>query len=473
MFIIEVIVMKKRLAEKLISDENIKLSRESELQRQLDLELAKNEPDYDRVDELVNAVLAERQNVPDAGEVTQKIAAIIEQGDNSPDEESVYGVEIYHRSRWQRFAAAAAAVILVAGAGTTGILLLGSNRNVSPEMRSSEYVTAKIQDSSITVSAANTAPESSQPIIAETTAESYVSQTTIPVNTETVTNTVTSATALHTEKQTVTTSATALHTEKQTVTTSVQDNVSEVAETPLKTLDPLLFTETTAVNETLEVNGTEIPSGSVAVSVKLNEKKLFSTAEMSFTLSGYEPVTDSSGRPALTTTAYNDEFAAAGSVSGSKLFFDCVYYSFHDEPYNGELFTFYVKPTGENPTVTTESFSVSEAVQPETYDGSDKWYVIGDINGDGEITPADAAAVIKTLNNVNSILQYEVIKRYPEYYFPDIVSLHAAYIWNTPDEMIKEPVISNTAKEILAYCTDRSVGKEYSGKSYIGCKYYK
>ena len=459
MFIIEVIVMKKRIAEKLLSDENIKLSRESELQRQLDLELAKNEPDYDKVDELVNAVLAERQNVPDAGEVTQKIAAIIEKGDNSSDEESVSGVEIYHRSRWKRFAAAAASVILVAGAGTTGILLLGSRRNVSPEMRSSEYVTAKLQGSSITVSATNTAPESLQPIIAETTAEAYVSQTTIPVNTETVTTTVTSATALHTEKQ--------------TVTTSVQDNVSEVAETPLKTLDPLLYTETAVIEETLEVNGTEIPSGSVAVSVKLNEKKLFSTAEMSFTLSGYEPVTDSSGRPVLTTTAYNYEFAAAGSVSGSKLFFDCVYYSFHDEPYNGELFTFYVKPTGENPTVTTESFSVSEAVQPETYDGSDKWYVTGDINGDGEITPADAAAVIKTINNVNSILQYEVIKRNPEYYFPDIVSLHAAYIWNTPDEMIKEPVISDTAKELLGYCADISAGKEYSGKSYIGCKYYK
>ena len=459
MFIIEVIVMKKRLAEELLSDENIKLSRESELQQQLDLELAKTEPDFDRVDELVSAVLAERQNVPDARDVTQKIAAIIEQGDNSPDEESVSGVEIYHRRRWKRFAAAAASVLLVVGAGATGILLLGSHSNVSPEMRSSEYITAKNQDSSITVSGAITTLAALQPIIAETTAEGYVSQTTIPVNADTVTTTMTTATALHTEKQ--------------TVTTAVKDNVSEVSEPPLKTLDPLLFTETAVIEETLEVNGTEIPAGSVAVSVKLSEKKLFSTTEMSFTLSGYDAVTDSSGRPVITTTAYNYEFAAAGSVSGNKLYFDCVYYSFHDEPYNGELFTFYVRPTGGNAAVTTESFSVSEAVQPEMYDGSDKWYVIGDINGDGVITPADAAEVIKTINNVNSILQYEVIKRSPEYYFPDIVSLHAAYIWNTPDEMIKEPVISDTAKELLGYCADISAGKEYSGKSYIGCKYYK
>ena len=451
--------MKKRLAELLLADDDIKVSSENELRQQLDNELAKPSPDYDKADKLVSAILAERGVVPDAGDISRRIAAVETAEDAFSDGETISGVEIYHVSKWRRYAAAAAAVVLVAGAGSAGVLLLGRHRNISPEIKTSEYVTAEIQETSLAVSGTSTAADVSQPLAAEVTGTTADTQTTVNRSDAAVTAEVTSPATLPNEKPAVTSAA--------------QDNSGEVTVPSEKKPDSPLFTETAAISGTFTADGTAIPAGTVAVTVRLSEKKLFSYAEMCFTLDGYEPLTNSQGRPVITSPAHQNEFAAAGSVRGERLFFDCAYYSYHNEPFKGELFTFYVKPTDTCAAVTLDSSVFSDAVQPDTYTGSDEWYVIGDINGDGRITPADSAAVIKTINTVNSSLQYEVIKRNAEYYFPDIVSLHAAYIWNTPDEMIKDPVISETDNEILAYCADMAAGNEYSGTSYIGFKYYK
>lgn len=238
-------------------------------------------------------------------------------------------------------------------------------------------------------------------------------------------------------------------------------------------------TETVATATT--VDGTSIPAGTVAITVSISNNSGFSTSSVKLDLgSAYDVVLDSEGKPVVSA-----ETALGESLIGSYNKEDIVVItsaSVDENTVNGEMFTFYAY-ADENSSDTAINILDSEMDETASADASgistcsttDTRCICGDINGDGVITAVDAANILSALDLVNrDRLHYDIACEDPQYYFPGILSVRAAYIWNFGSDFNESseveivPVTSNTSQEILDYYACQQADELYTGTSYIG-----
>ncbi len=234
-------------------------------------------------------------------------------------------------------------------------------------------------------------------------------------------------------------------------------------------------TETVATATT--VDGTSIPAGTVAITVSISNNSGFSTSSVKLDLgSAYDVVLDSEGKPVVSAGT-----ALGESLIGSYNKEDIVVItsaSVDENTVNGEMFTFYAY-TDE--TSSDKSVNILDSQMDETASGistcstTDTRCICGDINGDGVITAVDAANILSALDLVNrDRLHYDIACEDPQYYFPGILSVRAAYIWNFGSDFNESseveivPVTSNTSQEILDYYACQQADELYTGTSYIG-----
>lgn len=234
-------------------------------------------------------------------------------------------------------------------------------------------------------------------------------------------------------------------------------------------------TETVATATT--VDGISIPAGTVAITVSVSNNSGFSTSSVKLDLgSAYDVVLDSEGKPVVSAGT-----ALGESLIGSYNKEDIVVItsaSVDENTVNGEMFTFYAY-TDETSSDTAINILDSEMDETASADASgistcsdtEGTYICGDINGDGVITAVDAANVLSALSLINrDSLPYFLASMDPQYYFPGIDSIKAAYIWtyDFSDISAVPPVTNATAQEILDYYSLKQAGETYNGDSYIG-----
>lgn len=266
------------------------------------------------------------------------------------------------------------------------------------------------------------------------------------------------------------------------VTSSVTTTTAELLPEKQPLPERVLTLRTEKLIENVTADGITLPENAYAVTVSVENNTGFSLLAVRFDTGEGTVLTDTKGRPIVTAEG-EDAPVAVGSVNGGTTAFAVssghrfIYrgvperrYSPSGMPYteSGELFTFYT--TAEVPQTSLVSFEFDPKRSYSS--GSTDVYMIGDLNGDGDVTLADCETFKESISRkLLGTLSYAQLSNSSQIYFPDIVCIDAAFIWNKPDELIKYPISFDTADELLAYCADKLAGRKYSGDSYLGYKY--
>lgn len=254
---------------------------------------------------------------------------------------------------------------------------------------------------------------------------------------------------------------------------------------------------TEVLSEGITVDGVEIQSGAMAVTVNVENNKGFSLFDFILDVgSGYDIITDADGRPVFAkckTVKYLSHIESA--VNDNTVVINGL---FDDDCFTkGGIITFYANENSDgNKNVSLKSSRLYSSRKWREYGSGAAYhsagcplilngeiiernpiennsvYMVGDINGDMKIDLTDAfdafyTAYIAT-NSGFSQIQDMVWK----IYFPNITDVRAAFLWNEYNDSNSEMdnmgrYTTTTADEILKYCADISAGKEHVSDSYI------
>ncbi|MBP5431977.1 hypothetical protein [Ruminococcus sp.] len=219
--------------------------------------------------------------------------------------------------------------------------------------------------------------------------------------------------------------------------------------------------ETNTVVEDMFVNGVSVPAGYTAITVNISNNTGFSGSTTKFELGdAYSVLLDENDELVISVGdvledsivhgATNENLVAIASACGE------------DETSDGELFTFYASKdllSNDDSIEIVDDFEDVSIVQNDIIMGSSgNYYLKGDVNDDDYIDVVDACQVLAALSRCGqSELPYSVASLLPNYYFPNIYVIDAAYIWSDNRNITED----NTANIITAYYTKISVGQLY------------
>lgn len=220
-------------------------------------------------------------------------------------------------------------------------------------------------------------------------------------------------------------------------------------------------------------DGTTIPAGAVAVDVSISGNTGMSGTALEFNVDG-ELVKDSDGMAVVDSGNVFGRAATSGAQNGNKVVISEA--AGEVSKADGTLFTFYlaesaeVKFVGESGAVSgeeKESDVISYSARAR------KRYLIGDANGDGQISPDDASTIYTALSKdediwKSRILSVEKANENISYYFPKIPNATIVdgddngYIMDLLDGNEDSIPKYSEPKQILNYYSAKAVGNKYN-----------
>ena len=235
--------------------------------------------------------------------------------------------------------------------------------------------------------------------------------------------------------------------------------------------DNILSVSTQVLTNGTVVDDTVIPAGSVAISVSISNNAGFRAYSTKLELgSAYDIIVDENNYPVVDAgsaigdshigSSSNDNIAVVSTASSNE---NCE---------DGEMFTIYATKDNTNMnTFISVCENNTEVYSPDYVINNNNYYKIGDIDDDWHINALDATGVLDAIEMTGTDrIYYSSAYSAPQFYFPGIASIKAAFIYADPmsNPYAPAPITSDTADEILTFYSCQGTHQPYTGNSYLG-----
>jgi hypothetical protein len=209
-------------------------------------------------------------------------------------------------------------------------------------------------------------------------------------------------------------------------------------------------------------DGTEIPAGSIAVSVSVANNAGFQGDSLTFNVGNAVALTNADGAPVVDNGEVLGEDATVSSAQNSSTFV-VAYVATEEKDADGELFTFYLSDPADVTVSETEALQTS--VADDTNITVRKYWIRGDVNGDLYIGVEDAVDMSNAITRAGGrMLDTASANENLSYFFPDTLLPDANYLDGNGDECLMDGTVEDDLSDVqhlLTYYAQTASGTDY------------
>lgn len=161
--------------------------------------------------------------------------------------------------------------------------------------------------------------------------------------------------------------------------------------------EKLLSVSTEIVASAMTIDGTEVPTGAIAITIDINNNDGFNHSATKLDIGSSNVIVDSTGRPVISKgSMLNDAIISSAKKNNTLVVSSASATTINTD---GEMFTFYVSGNYSNTIVTdisdeTINTNVEKAISPRS---TRYTYYIGDVHHDGSINSSDASTILAAI----------------------------------------------------------------------------
>ena len=182
--------------------------------------------------------------------------------------------------------------------------------------------------------------------------------------------------------------------------------------------EKLLSVSTEIVASAMTIDGTEVPTGAIAITIDINNNDGFNHSATKLDIGSSNVIVDSTGRPVISKgSMLNDAIISSAKKNNTLVVSSASATTINTD---GEMFTFYVSGNYSNTIV-------EKAMSPRS---TRYTYYIGDVHHDGSINSSDASTILAAIatyaETSTSDLTVNIANDNITTYFPNIHYAEAA-----------------------------------------------
>lgn len=211
-------------------------------------------------------------------------------------------------------------------------------------------------------------------------------------------------------------------------------------------------------------DGTEIPAGSTAVSVFISNNAGFQGDSLTFNVGNAVALTNADGVPVVDNGEVLGKDAVVSSAQNSSTFV-VAYVATEEKDADGELFTFYLSDPADVTVSETAETAVTNHRDSFSTLGTKKFWIIGDVNGNFDVSVDDAVYVMNAVTKSGGrMAAVEDLDEDLSTYFPDLAIPSAICADGNQDGWLMDGTVQgkySDVQQILNYYSQTASGLEY------------